>query len=123
MVLELSTRHVEPDITVFELRGRLTLGDRLTEIEHSIRTELESGGRKLVLDLCGLEFIDSAGLGMLVMCAGVMEQTGGRMCVATANARIVHLFEVTQLERVVALHADAESACASLGASGTAAAG
>ena len=51
---------------------------------------------------------------MLVMCAGVMEQTGGRMCVAAGNARIVHLFEVTQLERVVALHADAESACQAL---------
>jgi anti-sigma B factor antagonist len=120
MILEMSTRQVEPDITVFELRGRLMLGDQLTAIEQSIRKELESGCRKLVLDLCGLEFIDSAGLGMLVMSAGAMEETGGRMCVATANARIVHLFEVTQLDRVVALHIDAESACRSLVSSGTA---
>jgi anti-sigma B factor antagonist len=123
MILELSKRHVEPDITVFELRGRLALGNRLTEIEHSIKTDLHSGCRKLVLDLGGLEFIDSAGLGMLVMCAGAMEETGGRMCVATANPRIVHVFEITHLERVVALHADAESACTSLGSSGTATAG
>src|ERR1700678_4304934 len=83
MILDLSKRHIEPDITVFELRGRLALGNRLSEAEHSIRTELQSGCRKLLLDLGGLEFIDSAGLGLLVMCAGQMEQTGGRMCVAT----------------------------------------
>ena len=123
MILDLSTRRVEPDIMVFELRGRLGLGDRLTEIERAIRTELETGCRRLVLDLVGLDFIDSAGLGMLVMCASTMEQTGGRMCVATANPRIVHLFEIMQLERVVALHSDVESACQSMGASGTAAAG
>jgi anti-sigma B factor antagonist len=123
MLLELSTRQVEPGITVFEFRGRLTLGNRLTEIEHSIKAELQSGCRKLVLDLGGLEFIDSAGLGMLVMCAGAMEQTGGRMCVTTTHPRILHLFEITHLERVVALHADAETACRSLGATGTAAAG
>jgi anti-sigma B factor antagonist len=123
MILDLSTRRVEPDITVFEMRGRLTLGDRLTEIEDSIKTDLQTGCRKLVLDMGGLEFIDSAGLGMLVMCAGAMQENGGRMCVVTANPRILHLLEVTQLEGMVGLHADAESACQSLGASGTAAAG
>ncbi len=123
MILDLSQRHVEPDITLFELRGRLALGNRLSEVEHSIRTELQAGCRKLVLDLGGLEFIDSAGLGLLVMCAGLMEQTGGRMCVATGNPRIVHVFEITHLERVVDLHGDAASACESLGATGTAAAG
>jgi anti-sigma B factor antagonist len=122
MILDLSTQHVDPDITVFELRGRLTLGNRLTEIEHTIKNAIQSGCAKLVLDLSRLDFIDSAGVGTLVMCAAAMEQSGGRMCVATGNSRIVHVFEVTHLERVVALHADAESACQSLGASGTAAA-
>jgi anti-sigma B factor antagonist len=120
MILELSTRHVEPDIDVFELRGRLTLGNRLSEIEHSIKSQLQSGCRKLVLDLTGLDFIDSAGLGLLVMCAGTMEQNGGRLCVATANPRILQIFEITHLERVVAVHADAESACQSLHTGGTA---
>jgi anti-sigma B factor antagonist len=122
MILELSTRHVEPDIAVFELRGRLSLGNRLSEIEHSIKSQLHSGCRKLVLDLSALDFIDSAGLGLLVMCAGTMEQNGGRMCVATANPRILQIFEITHLERVVAVHADAESACQSLRAGGTTAA-
>jgi anti-sigma B factor antagonist len=122
MIVDLSTRHVDPDIIIFELSGRLTLGNRLTEIEHSIKTAIESGCRKLVLDLGQLDFIDSAGVGMLVMCAGAMGQAGGRMCVATRNPRIVHVFEVTHLERVVALHADAGSACQSLGTTGTAAA-
>lgn len=127
MILEVATRSVEPGITVFEFTGRLSLGNRLTEIEHTIKSEIQQGCGKLVLDLSKLESIDSAGVGLLVMCAGAMEQAGGRMCVAasvTGNSpRVAQVFEVTHLERVVALHPDAESACRSLGATGTAAAG
>jgi len=122
MILDLTTRTVEPDITVFELAGRLTLGNRLTEIEHTIKTAVQLGCRKMVLDLSRLDFIDSAGLGMLVMCAGTMEQQGGRMCAASSSPRVTQVFEVTHLERVVSLHPDAESACRSL-AAGTATAG
>jgi anti-sigma B factor antagonist len=121
MILDVTTRAVPPDITVFELKGRLTLGNRLTEAEHAIKSEIGAGCRKMVLDLGQLDFIDSAGLGLLVMCAGAMEREGGRLCVASSNVHVVHVFEITHLERVMALHPDAQSACQSLGA-GTAAA-
>lgn len=122
MILDVATRGVAPDITVFELKGRLALGNRLTEAEHLIKSAIAGGCRKLVLDLDGLEFIDSAGVGLLVMCAGAMEQAGGRLCVTSGNRKIAHVFEITHLERVVTLHPNAESACQSLGAD-TAAAG
>lgn len=121
MLVDLTIRTVEPEITVFELSGRLTLGNRLTQIEHAIKTAIESGCRKLVLDMDKLDFIDSAGLGMLVMCAGAMEHAGGRMCVASSSPRIEQIFEITHLQRVVALQPTAEAACRSLG-SGSAAA-
>lgn len=121
MILDFKTRTVDPDIAVFALIGRLTLGNRLTEIEHAIKSSMHGGCRKMVIDLENLEFIDSAGLGMLVMCAGSMAQTGGRLCLAAASPRVAQVFEITNLERVVALHPTAESACQSL-AEGAAAA-
>lgn len=114
MILDCTTRAAEPDITIFELKGRLTLGTRLTEIEWAIRTAIQGGCRKLVLDLEHLDFIDSAGLGMLVMCAGLMSQCQGRLCVAAATPRVAQVFEVTNLELMVALHPTADSACRSL---------
>ncbi len=122
MILEVTTRSVAPDITVFELKGRLALGNLLTQTEHSVRSAIDGGCRKLVVDLSRLDSVDSAGLGLLVMCAGAMEQSGGRMCVVSGSPRVAQVLAITHLERVVAVHPDAESACRSLG-SETAAAG
>jgi hypothetical protein len=51
MVVQYSMHQVEPDILVMELTGQLTLGNRLMEVEHSIKERIEKGSKKLVLDL------------------------------------------------------------------------
>src|ERR1700720_4043105 len=98
MVLDVQVRRIDPGITMFELKGRLTLGNRLTEVEHAVRKEIAEGCRKLVIDLGQLEHLDSAGVGMLVMCAGQMEQAGGTLRVAGAHPRGKQVFSVTRSE-------------------------
>jgi anti-sigma B factor antagonist len=113
MILDVETRQVEPGITIFELIGRLTLGNRLTEVEHQIKDTIAQGCCKLVLDLKRLEFLDSAGVGMLVMCAGLMEQAGGQVRITAPNSRIMHVFEITHIGRVIPILEDSASACQS----------
>src|SRR5258706_7865008 len=120
MILDVNTRRVEPDITVLEFIGRLTLGNRLSEVERSIRDMIQQGCRRLVLDLARLDFMDSSGVGMLVMCAGAMDQAGGQMRVAGANLRVTQVFEITHLGRVVPILADAGAACGSFKDTGAA---
>ena len=67
--------------------GQLNLGNRLMEFEHTIKQRIEEGSRKMVLDLSGLTYIDSAGLGMVATCAGVMSRAGGNLVVVSAVAR------------------------------------
>ena len=120
MILDVNTRLVEPDITVLELIGRLTLGNRLTEVERSIRETIVNGCKRLVLDLAKLDFMDSSGVGMLVMCAGAMDQAGGQMRVSGANARVSQVFEIVHLGRVVPIVSDSDAACRSFTGSGSA---
>ncbi len=120
MILDVNTRRVEPNITVLEFIGRLTLGNRLTEVERSIRESIQQGCRRLVLDLARLDFLDSAGVGMLVMCAGAMDHAGGQIRVAGANSRVTQIFEITHLGRVVPILATAAAACGSFTDAGTA---
>jgi anti-sigma B factor antagonist len=114
MILDVTTRTVEPDITVFELAGRLTLGNLLSQAEHALRASIDGGCRKLVIDLARLDFMDSAGIGMLAMCAGLIGKAGGEFRVAGANGRVQELLEIVRLGQVVTLAPDVEQACRSL---------
>ena len=74
------------------------------------------GARKLVIDVTGLKYIDSSGIGMLVSSNGFMEQSGGRMRIAGAQGAVAKAFEVVHVSRIVPLDADLESACRNLAA-------
>ena len=88
MITETKTRKVEPDLTVFEISGRLNLGNSLITVENAIRRLIDDGARKLAVDLSGLNAIDSSGIGMLVSVCGHIEQKGGRLRVAGAQGAV-----------------------------------
>ncbi len=76
MMLETEVFQFEPDITGISCAGRFTLGTRLSETEGMINSLILNGTRKLILDLTHVEFVDSAGLGIIMRAFGEMEQTG-----------------------------------------------
>jgi anti-sigma B factor antagonist len=105
------THQVEPDITVFEISGRLNLGSLLQSVEYSVQTLINSGVRKLVIDVTGLTLIDSSGIGVLVSCGGLMDQLGGQVRVAGAQGSVAKVFEMVHMDRIVPVDADLSSAC------------
>ena len=105
------THQVEPDITVFEISGRLNLGSLLQSVEYSVQTLINSGVRKLVIDVTALTLIDSSGIGVLVSCGGLMDQLGGQVRVAGAQGSVAKVFEMVHMDRIVPVDADLSSAC------------
>lgn len=114
MAVQYEIRQVEPDVTVASLTGQLNLGNRLMDFENTIKLRIYEGSRKMVLDLSGLTYIDSAGIGMVATCANVMAKAGGRLVVVSAGGKISHMFEITRLNRVIGVYPDLASACAAL---------
>lgn len=112
-MVESKTRQIG-DITVVELTGRLHLGNSLGYAENALNRLIDGGTRKLVLDLAGLEYIDSSGLGMVIFCSGRMEQAGGRMRVAAAAPPVAKVFEIAHAERVLQFDPDLETSCRNL---------
>ena len=107
-------RKVEPDVTVVELTGHLNLGNELMSLESSIKRMIEAGARKLVIDVARLDYIDSAGIGMLVGCNGQMDKAGGKMRVAGAQGNVAKAFEVVHMDRITALDASIDLAIGNL---------
>ena len=111
-------RKMEPDLTVVELTGHLNLGNELMSVENAVKRAIDDGARKLVIDVTRLDYIDSAGIGMLVACNGQIERAGGKMRVAGAQGTVAKAFEVVHMDRITSLDADVGAACAHLTARG-----
>lgn len=116
MIAEFTTRMVEPDITHIELTGRLTLGNRLTEIEHAIKESIEGGARKLALELTNLSFLDSSGIGMIMLCAGRMRELGGHLVIVGAQGHVKKVLELTHIHQIVPMHPTLASSLAEFSA-------
>ena len=107
-------RQVEPDLTVVELTGHLNLGNELMSVEAAVKRVIGEGARKLVFDVTRLDYIDSAGIGMLVGCNGQIERAGGKMRVAGAQGAVAKAFEVVHMDRITSLDADVATALRNL---------
>ena len=110
-----TSRQVEPDVLVVDFTGRVsTPAILVADVERFIKKQIEGGSRKLVLDFSKVDFLDSSGVGVLVVCSSVMEKAGGRMIIAGAAGYVKEALQMVHLDRVIPLHSDLASACKSL---------
>ena len=90
-------QHEREGITVLEMKGRITLGKEATAMREKV-AELDAGTkRNLVFNLAGVDYIDSTGLGALVMCATTVRKAGGNVKLVNLNRRNIELLVMTRL--------------------------
>ena len=94
-----------PDATVFHLKGRLDASTS-DEFEEQVLSSLEQGIRYLVLDFAELEYINSAGLRVLVMSHQRLNPHGGRVMVCGTRDYIAEIFNISGYDRVFAMYPD-----------------
>jgi anti-sigma B factor antagonist len=109
MALEIQQRERE-GITILELNGRITMGSEATALREKIAQVTAEGKRSLVLEMAAVDFIDSTGLGALVICATSLRKAGGQMKLVAVNRRNIELLLMTKLATVFELFADEQDA-------------
>ncbi len=82
MDFKVSTKTTD-GITVMDIAGRITSGDALTTFRQAVRDEVANGHDKILLNLKNVSYVDSSGLGELVMALGTVTQTICASCGAT----------------------------------------
>jgi anti-sigma B factor antagonist len=96
---------------VINVRGEIHMSTApkfSTGLSHAI----ERGHRSIVLDLSGVEFIDSTGLSVLLSGLRQVTALGGRMALVCANPTVLRLFEITSLDKTFDIFAGRSAACA-----------
>jgi anti-sigma B factor antagonist len=109
MALDIQQRERE-GITILELNGRITMGPEATTLRDTINQLTAEGKRNLVLEMAAVDFIDSTGLGALVICATSLRKAGGQMKLVAVNRRNIELLLMTKLATVFELFADEQDA-------------
>jgi anti-sigma B factor antagonist len=106
----LSTRYAGR-VAIVHLQGRFTLGPALHRVKPRIDSVLSAkSSTGLVLNLAGVDYIDSSGLGELVAIhASAMRRRAG-VVLACVPARIQELLSITRLDGIFTLCADETSA-------------
>ena len=82
MEFKLSTRRADR-VFIVDLAGRMTAGEALAAFRQTIRDEVANGHNKILLNLTDVSYIDSSGLGELLMALGTVTQTICASCGAT----------------------------------------
>lgn len=90
--------------TVLTLSGRVTLGDESNQLRTKIKELLSAGKKRLVLDLGGVSYIDSAGLGTLVAAYTSARNDVGDIRLANITKKFGELLNITKLVTIFQVH-------------------
>jgi anti-sigma B factor antagonist len=93
--LKLSTRTVD-DILLVDCAGRIVFGEESAELREKVKKLIAQSGR-IVLNLAGVSYIDSGGLGTLVALYTTARSAGGSIKLANLTERVGDLLQVTKL--------------------------
>ena len=85
------------DVTILDLKGRLRVGGNAVALHRSIRSLILEKKTLIVLNLAGVTFIDSCGLGELVASQVSVENKGGEIKLMGLTESLRDLFTVTRL--------------------------
>jgi anti-sigma B factor antagonist len=96
MALQIREREVE-GIEIVELDGRLVLGYEASGLRKRLLGFINEEKVNVILDLKEVEFIDSTGLGTLVMAHSAMKQAGGAAKLLNLSKRHIELLILTRL--------------------------
>ena len=109
MPLEINQRQRE-GITILDLKGRITVGPEAGALREKVAELDQANDRKLAFNMAGVDYIDSTGLGALVVCATSLRKKNGDVKLVSLNRRHIELLVMTKLATVFEIYPDEQDA-------------
>jgi anti-sigma B factor antagonist len=103
------TRQVE-GITVVDVRGRITAGEGSEMLRKRINDLIQAGNKRIVLNLCDVEYVDTCGIGELVRILATLRKQNGQLKLVNIQNRLMEILRMTCLHKVFDIQKDEASA-------------
>ena len=85
------------DVTILDLRGEVRIGEGSIALRDAIRNLADTGKKKLLLNLAGVSYIDSSGIGELVSSYTAIGKEGGQLKLLNLTQKLQDLLTITKL--------------------------
>lgn len=99
MSLEIGHRERE-GVILMDLKGRITIGDEATIFRAAVEKVASQPGVRLLLNMQDVDYVDSTGLGALVMCSIRLKKSDGVAKLVNANRRNIELIVMTKIDSI-----------------------
>ncbi|MDP9170570.1 MAG: STAS domain-containing protein [Acidobacteriota bacterium] len=109
MHLEITSRQHE-GIVILDLSGRLTAGDEAGAFRAAFEKVQSQPKPQLILNLQQVDYIDSTGLGAMVMCSTSLKRAGGVAKLVHLNRRNMELLVLTKIDTIFEVFDDEQDA-------------
>lgn len=101
------------DVTILDLDGKVTIGEGSVALRNAIRRLLGDGKNKILMNLGGVGYIDSSGIGELVSSFTAVNKEGGTLKLLNLTQKIQDLLAITKLLTVFDVYDDEAAALSS----------
>ena len=85
------------DVTILDMSGAVRIGEGSVALRDAIRGLSESGKKKILLNLAGVNYVDSSGIGELIANYTTISRQGGQLKLLNLTDRIQNLLVITKL--------------------------
>lgn len=115
MLLQIEERELNGGIHLVELKGKLALGREGQRLESLAEDLAKAGHRRVIFDLSAVDYIDSAGIGLLALSSGKMRETGGKLALVAPEGRVLEMLRLTQMISILSVSPTVTAASQSFG--------
>jgi anti-sigma B factor antagonist len=110
------TERARGSIMILDIAGTITLGESADTLRDKVRSLLQQGNKRIIVNLADVSYMDSAGLGELVRAHATAAQQGAGLKLTNVTKRLQDLLVITKLATVFDSYDSETAAVASFGA-------
>jgi anti-sigma B factor antagonist len=114
--MKIETRTIG-DVRILDCSGKITLGEGTMAVRNTVRDILKNEGKKIILNLADVNYIDSSGIGELVSTYTTVTNNGGKLVLLSLTKKIQELLTITKLLTVFQVYDSEQAALAGFGKS------
>lgn len=114
MLLTANVENLSDNTAVVTFSGPLTLGTSLKMVDSQVQQAIQKGVTRMVFDFSAVDFVDSAGLGMIVCAYGAISEKNGAFRLCGVQPRIQSLFHLTKTDNFLLIDAGRDESLAAM---------
>jgi len=103
---------MQGDVAILTVSGNMMGGPDSTELHEKVKSLIAEGLKRIVIDLKGVKWMNSSGLGILMACMSSLQQAGGQLKLSSVTDKVQSILIITKLIQLFDSYESADRAVA-----------